>query len=502
MSDSISIIGWINRDLTDAQYKKCRFPKRDSRDTDQASADFRTFNPISPLTGAGFKVTPLGMPIPGTSRKGSVLKNRYLHGRIAGYLVEVNVPACVIGHNRLLANSAPAAASVAFWLLKYWLALNGCTEEGLDQFKFSDAADLDEDYEDNDATDLDGGKTGSIDIVSVSLPFLLDCRSEKAARSLQAEFQAHAEAILNTSDADKGPAYRIPKERPADPDAKDTYTSYVRHREFKFKGYVKELNQPNATMLPIEDRRIEAEVQDIAVGAFRLEGQVHEKWLRDNKLNKVAHWRKPAGTTEVSTAAAEDLASLPEKYVSPYEKVFELIRDMLQLDGKFRPNRLKKTTVKNLPLSERDKQYLLYHLNDQVVRNHPDFWRMDAKQRSYRYSDLRRRIKKEIRIDFNIPFKVQITRLSENVADRLDYEREYEPPEHLAGYVFSPTSFHVVIRKLKAIVADVLEYGPASFPPVPKNTVYNGPGKPKRRGSGISDAPIAKESPEDDPWGQ
>lgn len=48
--------------------------------------------------------------------------------------------------------------------------------------------------------------------------------------------------------------------------------------------------------------------------------------------------------------------------------------------------------------------------------------------------------------------------------------------------------------------ADVLEFGPDSVPPVPKNTVYNGPGQPKRRGSGIGDAPIAEEPPEDDPW--
>lgn len=481
MCDSISIIGWIKRDLTDVQYKKCRYPDRDGSDTDQASADFRVQYPTSPLTGAGFTVTPLGMPIPGIERKGSVLKNRYLHGRIAGYLVEVNVPACVIGHNRLLANSVPAAASVALWLLKYWLAMNGCTQEGLDQIKFED---------DDDPGDVE---TDSVEIVDVSLPFLFEFESEATARGFQDEYRAHAETVLNTKDGTiRQPAFSIPKERPKDPDAKYAYTAYVRQREYLFKAYVKEPNQPNATMLPIEDKRLEAEVQAIAERVFRLEVQVHGKWLKANELSKVAQWRKPADPADDANPA--------EDYVDPYRQVLGLVSELLHLDDDFRLTRLKKTTVRDLPLSERDKKFLVYHLNDHTVRDHPDFQAMNEKQRSYRYSDLRRRIKKKIGIELNIPFKDQIKQLSARAADLLVYSDEYVPPEHLAGYLFSRTSFPVVIAKLKAIVADVIKYGPESVPPVPKNTVYNGPGQPKKRSSGISDAPIAKEPPEDDPW--
>ena len=478
MCDSISIIGWINRDLTDVQYKKCRYPDRDRSDTDQASADFRTHHPTSPLTGAGFTVTPLGMPIPGSDK-------RYLYGRIAGFQVDVNVPACATGHNRLLGNSVPAAASVAYWLLKYWLALNGCTQEGLDQIKFEDAADLDDDVE-----------TGSVDIVDVSLPFLFELESEEAAREFQAEYRTHTEAVLNKNDgAPRQPAFSIPKERPEDLAAKYTYTSYVRQREYLFKAYVKEPNQPNATMLPIEDKRLETEVQAEAERIFRLEVQVHGKWLKDNKLSKVAQWRKPADT------GTDPDADTDQDYVDPYEKVFGLVRDLLRLDDGLRLTRLKKTTVPSLPLSDGDKKYLLYHLNDQVVRKHPDFLAMNKEQRSKRYSALCRRLKKKkILIDFNIPYQVQVKQLSPHVADLLVYRGEYPPPEHLAGYMFSCTSFPVVIRKLKAIVANVLEFGPESVPQVPKYTVYNGPDQPKKRGSGISDAPVAKEPPEDDEW--
>lgn len=66
--------------------------------------------------------------------------------------------------------------------------------------------------------------------------------------------------------------------------------------------------------------------------------------------------------------------------------------------------------------------------------------------------------------------------------------------------MFSKVSVPVVIGKLVAIVKNILKYGPDSVPPVPKNTVFNGPGQPKKRGSGIGDAPIAKEPPVDDEW--
>lgn len=61
MCDSIKIIVWLPP-MTEDRYHQCRFPERDHADLDDTSSDFRDQYPLSPLTGAGYKITPVGMP--------------------------------------------------------------------------------------------------------------------------------------------------------------------------------------------------------------------------------------------------------------------------------------------------------------------------------------------------------------------------------------------------------------------------------------------------------
>ncbi len=453
MCDSISIIAWIDDDLTDEEYDQCQFPERDLDDTDQQSSDFRMQYPKSPLTGAGFKITPLGMLIPGTVDK------RYFHGRIAGYLVEVNPPACVIGHNRMLVNGVPAAARVSVWLLLYWLARNGCTAAGLDKISFD-----------------------NVDIVDLTLTFLYLFGSEREAREFLYEFRRHSETLLNkkqnVGDNSKKIAYSIPPD-PVGPESEHHYTSYVRMRQFKLKAYVKGLNQLNAVMLPIADKVLETEMQEETIRTFRPEVQVHGKWLKDMRLNKISGWE---GKTE------------------PYELVFGLLRTTLELDKKVRAKRMKVTTVDVLPLCARDKKLLAYHLRGGVVREHEHFRNMDPKKASQYYSAVKIRVRDQEGIDFDVPYvdtKVLSPKLSALLVRQEEFKPDYfKPGDHFGGYVFSRVSEPVVLKKLDEIVADVLENGPDSVPPLPRQTIYNGPNKPNRN-RGISDAPVPPEYKED-----
>lgn len=103
MADSI-ITEVLFEELSDAEYALCQFPKQALNAPPSPSGDFRSTYAASSITGAGFKITPLGMPIPDKPDE------RFQHGRIAGYRVEVNVPACMNGHNRFLVNGvAPGA---------------------------------------------------------------------------------------------------------------------------------------------------------------------------------------------------------------------------------------------------------------------------------------------------------------------------------------------------------------------------------------------------------
>ena len=434
MSDSISIISWIDHDLTDEEYERCQYPAKDRKDTNQVSANFRMQYPDSPLTGAGFKVTPLGMAIPGARNI------RFEYGRIAGYRVEVNPPACAIGHNRLLANSIPAAASIGFWLLKFWLASNGCTQEGLDSIRFE-----------------------NVEIVDATNTFLFKFDSEGEARAFLAEYRAHTEAVMNYKGKEgnsNNPAFSVPPEPDEDSETEYRPTAYVRHREYLIKAYVKQTNQPRATMLPLSSAVLEAKVKDESARIFRLEVQLHGKWLKDNNLSTVQQWRE---------------------HDDPYAKSFSLMRDLLRLDDGLRLRRLKRTSVASLPLNDRDKMFVEYHLEGKKVRSHPvfgkhsDFCDMTDLERRKYYSALKRRVLKKIGLDFDIPYSVQIKQMSARVCDVLTSRCEYVLPTCLAGYVFSPTSFPVVIMKLKNHVLHVLKYGPDSFVHLPKLTVYSGP---------------------------
>jgi hypothetical protein len=393
MADSISLDVLID-DLFDAEYAQCQFPERDRNDKYFASADFRDAYGTSPITGAGFKVTPLGMPLPGQPGE------RFKHGRIAGYRVEANIPACLNGHNRFLVNGVPEAARAAVRLLKVWLAQNGCTADGLAMIKEMNAS-----------------------LCSVTLTFLYEFNTPEQAREALAQFRTHSEAILNKAKANpksKPPAYSYPPKPKTDKEPY-TYTSYVAQRTFKIAAYVKERDQPNSFLLPIQDKDIENHIQGQSERTLRVEVTVHGKWLKDNKLSRIADW---IGNEEA------------------YKEVFSLVRSTLRLDDDLRTKRMKKTTVDGLKLSKRDKKYLMDHLNGMdVFLEHPDIQMMDQRQWSKTYSAARKNIMLATsRIDLNIRYVDQVERLSPAIARTLAFQEEYKPPAGWAEHVFSRDS--------------------------------------------------------------
>lgn len=435
MCDSISLVAFIDEDMTTEEYDQYQYPSKDRNDKDKSSANFRVAHGTSPLTGAGFKITPIGMLIPEAGN------DRYKFGRIAGYLVEVNVPAGIIGHNRQLVNSVPQAARGGVWLLKYWMASNGCTQAGLERIS-----------------------PDNVSIIEVTTTAFYEFDSEDLAREALHEFRTHTEAILNkkgkSDDESKSEvAYSYPL-KPVDADAKYTYTSYVRKREFLISAYVKELDQPNSFLLPIDDDRLEAEMQEFTVRTLRVEVKVHAKWLTDHGLDRISQW---------------------ENNPEAYKTVFGLLRTTLRLDEKIRTRRLKKTTVPSLQLSPKAKKYLAYHLNGNNVRNHRDLEEMPTRSaRSKYYSAIRLRILENEGIDLDIPYVVQTRQLSPRLSTLLVYPGEFKPADHFAGYVYSRVSVPEAMSTLKDAV---LQYAPNIVPPVPVRTVCAVPGqrvKPKR----------------------
>lgn len=432
MCDSVILNAWID-DLSEDEYSRCHYPFRNSNDPDLSWIEFREIYAVSPLTGARFAITPMGVLLPGATK-------RSVHGRISGYSVSVNVPACVIGHNRLVVNSVYQGAKACMGLLKFWLALNGCTEEGLDRIQFSHSR-------------LD----------SVTPLYLFLHETEELARCTLAEFREHTEALLNKVDlGEKGrkpPAFSVPP-KPKDLDTEYTYSSYVADREYKILAYVKEKDQPNAFLLPLEDPTKEAEIEEYSLRTFRLENCVHEKWLKDKCLDDPMAWKDND---------------------APYEVIFNLIRGKLRLDDGLRDKRMKVTTVATLKLNPADKELLIWHLQDHDVLNHKIFMgNPDVDQRMARYYATHSRIFAATKIDIYMKYSVQIKQLAHGLVKTLEFQGEYIPPVNLEPFLFSRASVDPAIMRLAEITNDVLGGGPDAIPPLPKRKVKVTSNRPKR----------------------
>ena len=424
MADSI-ITEVLFEELSDAEYALCQFPKQALNAPPSPSGDFRSTYAASSITGAGFKITPLGMPIPDKPDE------RFQHGRIAGYRVEVNVPACMNGHNRFLVNGVATGARIAVRLLRIWLAQNDCTAEGLSHIKGASAV-----------------------LCSVTLTFLYEYFTEEKAREALADFRTHSEAVLNPAKPKEGSkprAYSYPP-KPLSGKTKYTYTSYIRMREFLISAYVKERDQDNAFLLPIQIEEIEEKIQTNSERTLRIEITVHGKWLKDENLSSIVAW-----------------ADNP----TAYEKVFALLRSTLRFDEEMRTRRLKKSTIDGLKLSPREKGYLLHHINGMYLQDeHPDSVEMDRRKWTQTYSAARKNIMKATNgIDLNIPYADQLHRLKPALADKLKFQGEYRPPAEWAEHVFSRQS----VPKLNALLdryEELVLTDPKNLPSGPVRDVW------------------------------
>ena len=412
MCDSITIL-FLLSDQSQLAYDRCYYPTRGKEDLDEVSNDFRDQYPTSPLTGAGFKVTAVGQKLPGGDDVGPIEKNRRKYGRVAGYIVDFNPPACTVGHNRLLVNGVPAAIDVGLALLRNWLAANGCTREGLNAVICQNA-----------------------ELVSVTPTFLFSHLEELKARLSLAQIRGRSEAVCNghkKASTTKPPAFSVPPTRPKQGDY--IYTSYIKLREYSIDCYVKTLSASKAFFLPITNSTAEFVVAQISKKTLRIGTKLHGKWLKDNGLNKSANW---LGNDE------------------GYKKAFALVRSTLRLDEELRTKQIRSNTIAALNLPKADLVLLRYHLNRNIAREHPRFAVLSATQASKAYSATRLRILDCTKIDLGIDYDDQLKHLFPSLNDLLVFPGRYEPSEDIAAFIFSPVSVPVVLKTLQKLTDDIL----------------------------------------------
>ncbi|TAM01119.1 MAG: hypothetical protein EPN70_20455 [Paraburkholderia sp.] len=357
----------------------------------------------SPITGAGFKIKAVGV--------GGIR-----HGRIGGYWLSANIPACVVGHNRELVNGVYWAAKICFALLRNFLASRGCTVKGLSYIEW-----------------------GNVFIGPFTLTYLEECESRDAALELLNDIRQHVEAVLNHGPHSR-PGMKAAYVKPDGAEwPEDVFTLYIRDREFGIALYVKQPGVAKAFSREIDEPELESEVAERSGRTVRIEVTPHKAWLAENDLDKPENWRNNPDA---------------------YKKVFGLMRVKIQLGRSWRVKRMQKTSVRNLSLSQDDKTCLLLHLSGKDPGDYPVLnVYPDANARSKRFSAIRKRVFDETGIDLRIPWRVQQAGVRPGLASVFEYPGEFEPHEHLRTVVYSKTTAPAAYERLEELTAELLRAG-------------------------------------------
>lgn len=399
MCDSMQMFVSLEPGISDDEYKECCFPWEPAG-SDGKRGEFYNFEMKSPLTGAGFLVKAVGI--------GGIR-----HGRIGGYWLSVNIPACTVGHNRELVNGVYWAASIGRAFLRYFLASHGCTEKGLSYVPWE-----------------------NVRIGPLTLTFLKEFAIKEEALSMINDVRQHAEAILN-----HGP-YSLPGKRKAYvkpegaewPD--DVFTLYIKDREFGVVLYVKQPGVEKAFLKKIDVPELESEVQERSERTVRIEVTPHGAWLRANDLDRPDKWKGNPGA---------------------YEQVFNFLKEELQLGKKWRVSRIRKSTIFNLALPDADKRCLSLHIVGKEPADYPVLREYeDENARSKRFSAIRSRVFDAIGIDLRIPWKTQQSGIRPYLAEVFEYHGEFVPSEHLGDVVYSRQSAPAAYHRLEELTAELL----------------------------------------------
>ncbi|MCA8275048.1 hypothetical protein LGN17_21415 [Burkholderia sp. AU30280] len=365
--------------------------------------------PKSVLTGAGFAVKPVGMPGADSEL------------RIAGYLVDINVPACTVGNNLLLVNGVPRAAELALLLLQHWLLSQGGRRHGAFSLRLATAS-----------------------IKSVTLTYLFMLRSLEEAQEARWEFAMHADGMLNQRYLARPRASK----KPVRWIGAGNVNTYVEDRDGEASAYVKDGENSDA-FVRFPSPEIEQLIRPVAEKCLRVEQRFKGGWLREKNLDRVDSWVTRPGKSD------------------PYEIGMTMIRKKLRLDEGLRQRRPKETDIAKLYVE--DQKILRWHLEGNNPRRHPRVLSYtDGDARNRFFADVKARVYGKCRVDISIPWAAQSTAYSHRLAELLQFANRYTPPPHLADHVYSPKSVARVLPLLKQKVRAITPRGIGSVHVAPR----------------------------------
>lgn len=380
--------------MPDEEYRACKYPGKALLNLDLSGSSGSIFNRWISVVGLAlgnkFKIRGRWQGDPNDLR-------------LAGYEFSINVPACTVGSNPLLVNGVPCATGLGVLLVKCWLRDHGCSYKGID------------------VLDVE-----AVELLSTTPTFLHQLNSRANADKARDDFIIASE-IRNceTTDFDKQSTNKAFSQG----NSKDR-TAYLRERTHLISAYVKRRTTKSKAVFP--NASVRHQIFDEAESQLRLEVETHESWLKENQLSRVEDWR----------LYGDERA---------YRLVYALIRSGLRLDEGLRSRKPKNADIEKLyPV---DQAVLRWHLDGDdkhQARKHPVILAKLTKLAQQQYfSEIKLRIKKELRVDISVPWEKQAASASTGLNNLLHYPGLYRPPEHLEAYVFSPKSVQQMMHKLK-----------------------------------------------------
>ena len=341
----------------------------------------------SPLTGAGYKVTPvfdedIDKPI-----------------LVTAYLVEINLPACTVRNNVLIQNLVWTACKFAKLFLQYVLLTQGCSSRGVQRISLDAAT-----------------------IQKVTLTYLFPCDTHADALVLNDQFYYHADAVLNEH-LTKGKGKKVFRVG----NGSDS-TVYCKHRDHEISSYVKSGKTTKA--FDSIDSQNAAAIYAVGSTFLRVESTLNKNYLKTSVLEKPSAWK----TTKDGA--------------NPHSVGIVLVREQLRLDDKLRAVLPKPSYIQNL--SKNDQDVLNWHLQGKDARQHPLI--SGSQQARTQFSLAKNRIFKTLRIDISIPWAIQSKQVSQQLANVLQFNGQYRPPQHLDQFCFCLKTLKPLLQQLEAMV--------------------------------------------------
>lgn len=340
----------------------------------------------SPLTGAGFKIQPVGFFNPAAEE--------------VGYLVKINIPACTIGNNTQLDNSAIATMRIAQLLLQYALRQMGASMEAVGCLDANTA-----------------------ELWSLTPTFFLDGETHEGALALLGEFARQSEAIHNTGGR-RPPAFGVGSTKSA--------TRYIRLSDHKVSAYVKEPDGKKP-FFSAPTKEVGEYLYAGAACLLRVEVKLGKQWLRKRKLSMLANWRRGSGR-------------------DPYVEVYTTILKALHATHPLR-NSLP-SEVQLAKLSPDYRAVFQWYVDGNDPRAHAIIaGHGSALKGQMKYSRYRARIRDVTGFDMDIPFAKHAKEISPRLI-RLLLAGSMKPMEEVLRLTFSRETAKIAVDKLEGLLAN------------------------------------------------